>query len=173
MADQAMFSTYGELMREAAARDPAGEALVFPDRRVSYAALLEQAGWRARELQALGVCRGDRFGVLMPNSPNIIEFLIGGALMGAVMVPINTRFKVRELRHVITDAELTTVITTAEIDEHVNFRYLLHEALPSLGMATDPFALSLAEAPELKSLALVSPEDHNGFAGGEDASAAG
>ena len=42
----------------------------------------------------------------MPNAPEIVELLVGGALIGATMVPINTRFKPRELRHVITDARL-------------------------------------------------------------------
>jgi fatty-acyl-CoA synthase len=157
--------TYADLLRRAAAQTPDAEALVFPDSRQTYRELFERALWRARELTALGVRRGDRFGMLMPNSPALVELLFGGSMLGATAVPINTRFKVRELRHVITDAELTALWTTDEIDEHVNFKELLYEALPGLAAAPDPLHLSLREAPHLKAIALVGTAQAPGMLG--------
>lgn len=157
---------YHDLVRRSAQRWPDAEALVFPDSRQTYAELLDAATWRARELHALGVGRGDRFGVLMPNAPAIIELLIAAALIGATMVPINTRFKARELRHVIVGAELTTVYTTDVIDEHVNFKTLLAESLPGLAEAPDPEHLQLADAPYLRSIVLVSAGEAQGFLNG-------
>ena len=94
--------TYADIVTAAAERVPDADALVFPDARLTYRELLENATWRARELQALGVTRGSRFGVLMPNAPEFVELLVAAGLLGATLVPINTRFKARELRHVIT-----------------------------------------------------------------------
>jgi acyl-CoA synthetase (AMP-forming)/AMP-acid ligase II len=155
--------TYGEMLRDAAARAPDAEALVFPGARLTYRELLERATWRARELQALGVGAGDKFGILMPNSPNIVELMFGGAMLGAVMVPINTRFRARELRHVITDAELAALITTDEFDEHVSFKELLYEALPGLADARAPIGLRVAGAPRLNAIAFVTDSAADGI----------
>ena len=84
----------------------------------------------------------------MPNSPVIPEFLVGGAMLGAIMVPINTRLKASELHHIITDAELTTVVTTAKIDDHVNFKELLLAAFSGLAETSDS---SRCRSPALQS----------------------
>jgi acyl-CoA synthetase (AMP-forming)/AMP-acid ligase II len=144
------------MLREAGARTPAAEALVFPGVRLTYGELLDRAEWRARDLRALGVRPGDTFGILMPNSPQFVELMFGGALLGAAAVPINTRFRPRELRHVITDGRLRALVTTDEIDEHVNFRELLYEALPGLAESVEPIGLRLAAAPALAAIALVT-----------------
>jgi fatty-acyl-CoA synthase len=148
--------SYSEMVLEAARRHPDSEALVFPDARLTYAELVENAERRAAQLTELGVGRGSRFGILMPNAPAIVELFVAASMVGAAMVPINTRFKARELRHVITDADLQAVFTTDVIDEHVNFAELLREALPGLEASADPARLELAEAPQLKAVVLVS-----------------
>jgi acyl-CoA synthetase (AMP-forming)/AMP-acid ligase II len=159
-------TSYAQIVQSAAVRTPDVNALVFSNVRLTYAQLLENATWRARELQALGVQRGDRAGILMPNCAEIVEFLLGASLLGAALVPINTRFKPRELKHVITDAELTALVTTDEIDEHVNFKELLYEALPGLQEAADPISLQLPDAPYLRGVALVGSRDAPGFVDG-------
>jgi fatty-acyl-CoA synthase len=147
--------SYAGMVRETAARRRDVEALVFPDVRLTYGDLLERAAWRARELRALGVGKGDTFGLVLPNSPELIEFLLGGSMIGAVAVPINTRFKSHELAHVFTDANLRAVVTTDAVDEHTNFKELLYETLPGLAKAKEPHALSLAAAPGLRSVVLL------------------
>jgi fatty-acyl-CoA synthase len=159
-------ATYATIVEDAAARAPQQEALIFPDARLTYEQLLENATWRARELQALGVKRGDRVGILMPNAPEIVEFLIGCALLGAALVPISTRFKARELRHLIADAELAALVTTDIVDEHVNFKSLLYEALPGLEDAGGAGEVRVADAPFLRGLALVGERGAPGFVDG-------
>jgi acyl-CoA synthetase (AMP-forming)/AMP-acid ligase II len=159
-------STYADLIRRAAERTPDAVALAFPGFAVTYGQLLERASWRARELAALGVGRGENFGLLLPNSPELIEFLIGGALIGAVTVPINIRFKTSEVQHILRDAQLRAVITTESLDEHVSLRELLREALPGLQTAPDPRALELVDAPALRAAATIG-EGGGGFLGSE------
>ncbi|MCW3001027.1 MAG: AMP-binding protein [Conexibacter sp.] len=166
-------TTYGELVRDAARRSPDVEALVFSAERLTYAELRDRAERRARELSALGVGPGDHVGVLMPNDPAIVELFAASALVGATLVPINTRFKVRELRHVITDARLKALFTTDEIDEHVNFTTLLHEALPGLAGAADPAALALDAAPDLRAVVLCGERGAPGILSGSELRALG
>ncbi|MCW2984328.1 MAG: hypothetical protein JWR63_1898 [Conexibacter sp.] len=159
-------ATFLGLLEDAAARRPDGPALVFPDTRRTYGDLVEAAGWRARELRALGIRRGDRLGILMPNSAELVELLAGAASIGAVVVPINTRFKAAEILHVLRDGRLRALLTTSAVDDHVDFKALLHEALPGLSAAPDLTALSLAEAPELRAVALITDEGAPGMLGG-------
>ena len=91
----------------------------------------------------------------MPNAPAIIELLIAAGMVGATLVPINTRFRSRELAHVISESELRVLFTTDVIDEHVNFTALLHEALPGLADAADPARAGAARHAELRAVVLV------------------
>jgi acyl-CoA synthetase (AMP-forming)/AMP-acid ligase II len=147
--------TYIAMLRETCARSPDAEAFVLGPRRLTYDDLLAGGPRRARELVALGVGPDDRFGLLLPNSTELVEYFIGGALLGAAVIPINTRFKAHELRHVLTNGELAALVTTDELDEFVNFKELLYEALPELETSADPFRLRLDGAPHLRAVELL------------------
>jgi acyl-CoA synthetase (AMP-forming)/AMP-acid ligase II len=155
VVDQTQALTYSRMLRRTAEEHPDSPALVFPGRSLTYTELLERGSERARELRGLGVARGDRIGILMPNCPELIELMIGAATLGAATVPINTRFKSAEIGHVCADASLKVLFTTDAVEEHVDFKSLLHEALPGLAEAADPSRLELAETPNLSAVVLV------------------
>src|SRR6187401_2389001 len=48
-------------------------------------------------MQALGIRRGDHVGILMGNDERWLALFYGAALIGAVTVPVNTRFKAAEI----------------------------------------------------------------------------
>jgi acyl-CoA synthetase (AMP-forming)/AMP-acid ligase II len=156
-------TTLGDLLLSAANDYPDADAIVFPEGRQTFAELAERAYLRARGLQALGVRPGDHVGLLLPTCFEFPEFLFGIALCGAVTVPINARFRAGELRYVIQNADLVTVITTEQIAEHVNFVERLHEGLPALRESGDPLWLKLAMAPRLNNLVLLGDSKPDGF----------
>ncbi len=147
--------TIGDLLGRAVERAPDDVALMFAGRATTFIELDERAVDVARSLAALGVVKGDHVGILMPNCGVYVDALLGCAVLGAWAVPINSRYKARELAYVIENADLKVLITTDLIDEHVDFVELLHEALPSLAAATDPLALNLSDAPELRSVVVI------------------
>jgi fatty-acyl-CoA synthase len=147
--------TIGGLLARAADRAPDDCALMFPGEVTSFAALDARAVDAARSLAAMGVRKGDHVGILMSNCATFVDVLLGCALLGAWAVPINARYKARELAYVIENADLRVLLTTDTIDEHVDFVELLEEALPSLSSAQDPYALSLSEAPLLRSIVVM------------------
>ena len=73
------------------------EALVTLSVRYSYQDLLEKARQAAGAMQALGIGKGDRVAILMPNGEQWLSLFYGAALIGAVTVPVNTRFKAAEI----------------------------------------------------------------------------
>ena len=79
----------------------------------------------------------------MPNCPDFVFAFFGAQLLGAVVVPINTRFRARELGYVIENADLVALVTSDIVDEHVDFVERLSRGLPGLAGAADPAALEL------------------------------
>ncbi len=155
--------TLPDLLARAAVRFPDSEAIVFPSRRLRYAELDARATEVARSLHSMGIRRGDHVGILMANSLEYVELFLGIALLGAWVVPINSRYKARELAYVVENADLALLFTTDAIDEYVDFVELLSEALPGLAEATDPEALSLEAAPLLKSIVLIGAKTPRGM----------
>jgi fatty-acyl-CoA synthase len=147
--------TLGDLLVRAAERDPGAPAIVFPEARCSYGELEAGAVRSARSLAALGVGAGSHVGILMPNCIDFLHTFFGAALLGAVAVPINARFKPRELGHVIADGDLDVLVTSDIIEEHVDYVALLHATVPGLAVAPDVLALDLGGAPRLRTVVLL------------------
>jgi acyl-CoA synthetase (AMP-forming)/AMP-acid ligase II len=156
-------TTMGDLLLRTAQRRPDHEALVFPDARFTYAEVEERVLSTARSLRGMGVGGGDCVGLLMPNSPEFVFVFFAIQLLGAVAVPINTRFRARELRYVVENADLVTLVTSDAIDDAVDLVERLSEALPGLAGASDPTALALADAPALRSVVVMGRKEPPGL----------
>ena len=150
--------TAAQLFERAALLWPDNDAMIFPDRRSTYAQLRAKAHERARSLAALGVGRGDHVGLLMPNCMEFAELVWGIALLGAVLVPLNTRYKARELHYVAENADISVLVTSDAMKPHVDFAALLLDALPGLAGKIDARALHPAEAPKLRSIVLFGED---------------
>lgn len=144
--------TLGDLLLRTAAFRPDSDAVVFPEERLTYKGLAERACVLARGLIGLGIEPGEKVGVLMANGPDCIAAIYGIALAGAVVVPINTRYRAVELPYVITNAELAAIITSDRIDDYVDLLGLIASALPGLESAPDPYRLALEAAPALRAV---------------------
>ncbi|MCX4511513.1 FadD3 family acyl-CoA ligase [Streptomyces sp. NBC_01619] len=89
------------LVRSAAERYGEREAVVEGRTRVSYAELGERVERAAAACIAAGVEPGDRVGVWAPNTLEWIVSALGAVSAGAVLVPLNTRFKGTEAAYVL------------------------------------------------------------------------
>jgi fatty-acyl-CoA synthase len=74
--------TLGDPLVRGSEHHPGRDALVLPGVRLSYRELAERATGVARSLAAMGVARGDRVGLFMPNGPEFIESLFGIVFAG-------------------------------------------------------------------------------------------
>ena len=147
-------TTIGQLLLDAGQRWPDREAVVFPETRRSYGQLAEGA-WRvARGLYALGVRGGDHVGILMPNCVDMIEAIFGAALLGAVVCPVNARYRSNELAYIVANADHRVLLTSDIVDEHIDYPALIAQALPGLSDG-DPSELRLPDAPALRQVVLL------------------
>jgi fatty-acyl-CoA synthase/long-chain acyl-CoA synthetase len=133
MHEWAEVCTIGDTLVRAAAEDPDGTALVLPPHRATYRQLYVEAVHRARALIGLGVTPGQRIGILLPNCPESIYTFYAAALIGAVTVPINTRYTPHELAHIIEHAGLAIVVTTDGTPERTDFATTLLRAVELSG----------------------------------------
>ncbi len=122
-------SPLGDILAASATRAPDTVSVAFPQRSATAADLLDRSRDAARGLYALGVRHGDRVGILMPNCIEFVEVLFGAALLGAVALLVNARYRRSELAYVIHDAGLRTIVTTDLIAERVDFVDLLRDSL--------------------------------------------
>ena len=86
--------TLGQVLAE---RRSDREALVGTGFRLTYEDLHAKAKTFAGGMQALGLGKGDHVAVLLPNGEDWLALFYGAALIGAVTVPVNTRFKAAEI----------------------------------------------------------------------------
>ncbi len=89
------------LVRAAARRYATQEAVVEGRTRITYAELGERVGRAAAACIASGVEPGDRVAVWAPNTLDWIVSSLGAVSAGAVLVPLNTRFKGSEAAYVL------------------------------------------------------------------------
>ncbi|NED06976.1 amino acid adenylation domain-containing protein [Streptomyces sp. SID6648] len=99
-----------DLFAEQAARTPDAPAVLGDGERLTYAELARDAGRLAGRLAAMGVGPGDRVGVCVPHSPDLVVALLGVLMAGAAYVPLDIDYPARRLEFVIADTGLRHVV---------------------------------------------------------------
>jgi long-chain acyl-CoA synthetase len=89
--------------------EPLGNALM--DTSMTYGQILELSERFAAALQKLGVEKGDRVAVHLPNCPQFIIAYYGTLMAGGIVVPCNPQYVARELEHQFNDSGAKVVVT--------------------------------------------------------------
>src|SRR5215831_7010751 len=100
------------MLRDSVDADPSAEALVeVGGARLSYTELWDRAARVSGGLRDAGIGPGDRVAVRLPNSINWVLAFFGGLMVGAVVVPVNTRLAEPEADYIIGDSGAAFVFT--------------------------------------------------------------
>ena len=110
-------------LTDTAARHPEAAAIVFGavvahrliEASLSYAELDRLADRFAAGLQSLGVRKGDRLALLLPNCPQFVIGFYGALRAGAVVVPCNPLYTAPELRRQLADSEAETLVALSRL----------------------------------------------------------
>jgi fatty-acyl-CoA synthase len=153
-------ATVPELVDAAAAAAPE-RVVAFPGCGETYRELSARSLTAAVALRRLGVGPGDFVGFLAPACLEVVELIVAAARLGAVIVPINLRFKAAEIGYLVNNADLRVLLVGG------GFVELVREALPSLDTARAG-RLGLVEAPSLRRVLLLDGAGDVDGAGGTD-----
>lgn len=91
-------------------------AIRFPAERrnLSWLELRDESLKLANQLTVLGVSKGERIGILLPNCPEFIVAFYAIAYIGAVVVPINGRLTVPEINFILEDSGARALLFSAD-----------------------------------------------------------
>lgn len=99
-----------QLLINTAKEYPNIDALHFMGKKVKYKNLLDYVYRFANALRSLGVKKGDRVALMLPNSPQAVIGYYGALMIGAVVVQNNPLYTEREIEHQINDSGAETIV---------------------------------------------------------------
>jgi fatty-acyl-CoA synthase len=152
--------TLGDLLDATARARPDADAVIFRDRRLTYAMLQAQADDLARALFGMGVRKGDRVAILLPNRPEwlVAAFAIGK--LGAITVGVSTFSAPREVAWTLEHCRPAAIITM-EAFRGRSYLEPLYALCPELAAST-PGELRSERLPELRAVISVDERCHDG-----------
>jgi long-chain acyl-CoA synthetase len=99
-----------EVVSETVQQRPEHTAFIFKGRRMSYAELEQFSNAFAAALVELGVQKGERVALLIPNSPQAVIAQLGAWKAGAIVCPLNSLYTASELEFALRDVSAQTVV---------------------------------------------------------------
>ena len=111
--------TLVDYVADAARHRPDSAALLFKGAIVTYGDLERLSDACAAAFAALGITRGDRVGLLLPNCPQFFIAQFGAWKLGAIVAPLNPIYTERELEGPLRDNGIVTVVTLTRFYQRV------------------------------------------------------
>ncbi len=145
--------TLGDIADHAAAHWGARDGLVFEGQRWTFAEFAAEVDRCAKGLIALGIERHEHIALWMTNRPEWLFTMFAAGKIGAVAVPLNTRYRTDDIAYTLAQSESTTLIVNARSGP-VDYAAMLAEAMPDLDQGA-PGALALSGFPALKRLVVT------------------
>jgi fatty-acyl-CoA synthase len=152
--------TLGSLPERIARRHGGREAIYFKGKRWTFAELSANVDRVASGLIAFGVKPGDRVALWMVNRPEFIEAAFAVFEIGAVLVPINTRFRTEDTRYVVGQSG-TSALIVGERSGPIDYLGMVRQLVPSLDGAADA-EIHDVSLPQLRRVIVLGEDERPG-----------
>jgi len=160
-------NTLGGVLDDLSKNNPNGWAVRYTDRNYfrTWKELNDEADLIARGMMSLGVKKGDHVAIWATNTPEWILTLFAAAKIGAVLVTVNTNFKIFELEYLLrqSDTKLLVMIGGFKNNDYVA---TVNELLPEL--KTTSGEIESEHLPFLKRVVFAGKETPKGMLNFED-----
>lgn len=160
-------NTLGGVLDDLSKNNPNGWAVRYTDRNYfrTWKELNDEADLIARGMMSLGVKKGDHVAIWATNTPEWILTLFAAAKIGAVLVTVNTNFKIFELEYLLrqSDTKLLVMIGGFKNNDYVA---TVNELLPE--MKTTSGEIESEHLPFLKRVVFAGKETPEGMLNFED-----
>jgi len=108
------------VLEQAVSRWPNNKAISYYGKQWTYTELKEQVDTFASGLQQIGIQKGDRVALMLPNCPEYIVAYYGILAVGGIVVQINPMYTERELAYMIADSGAATIIAANSVSTVIN-----------------------------------------------------
>lgn len=160
MSDWFEKKTFGSLPDEAARRWGNREALCHEGQRWSFTQFQQEVNRSAKGLISLGVQPGDKVSLWVTNRPEWLFCFYALAKIGAVTVPINTRFRTDDLEYLVRQSDSTTLITV-DCSGPVDYLEMVRQLCPEIESG-NPDDLRPQKFPELQRVLVLGDSPYPG-----------
>jgi len=144
--------TTADALARAVAIAPDVEAIVASDGRLTYAQLADEVASLRAALVKAGIGRGEHVGLCLGNGVRWVALFLALGSVGAVTVPVNTRFRGEEMAYALRQSRVTTLLL-ADRFLKVNFVAMLRGICPGLDTALPDPAL-----PDLRRIVVLGDD---------------
>jgi long-chain acyl-CoA synthetase len=123
-----------------AVQRPEKAGVIFGETVYTYAHLNKEANQMANALIDLGIQKGDRVAMWLPNCPEFITTFFGILKVGGIVVPLNILFKAREVEYLLSNSEAKILVTMAsclDVLQEVKGNLPHLKTVLALGLETD------------------------------------
>ena len=155
--------TLGEILEKWAFETPDKEFIVYPDRdlRFTYQQFNKRVDNLAKGLLYIGIKPGDKVGIWAKNVPDWTTFMFATAKIGAILVTINTSYKLAELEYLLQNADINT-LCLADGYRDSDFVKMIFELVPEL-KESQRGSLKTNKFPKLKNVVFIGQQKHRGM----------
>jgi fatty-acyl-CoA synthase len=119
-----MQMTVSQLLEKAARVHPDKEALYDRIRRLTYRELELQSKQIAAALASLGIQKGDRVGVCLPNWHETVAIYFAVAKIGAILVPFNPKYRTHEVQHILRNSGARLLFISEEFVREIGVDFI-------------------------------------------------
>src|SRR5215510_12507818 len=144
--------TIGAALDEAAERYGDKIATVFENGAMTYSQLKQTADLIARGFLSLGIGKGDKVAIWMAGYAEWAYVYFALARIGAIMVPVNTRYRPEEVEYVLNKSKASILILKEEPTK--NYLSLLREIAPGTDVVAH--AVPNEKLPHLRKIVVSS-----------------
>ena len=102
--------TLGRLLEEKAQKNKGKVFLLFEEEKVTFDRFNEMANRVANGLLSLGIKKGNKIAIMLPNCPDYLYLWFGIAKIGGIMVPLNVSWKGELLEYILNHSDSETVV---------------------------------------------------------------
>jgi fatty-acyl-CoA synthase len=160
---QLLDSTLGGMLEKWAYKTPDKEFMVYPDRnlRFTYREFNSRVDNLAKGLLFIGIKPGDKVGIWAKNVPDWTTIMFATAKIGAILVTINTNYKLSEIEYLLKNADINTLclVDGYRDSDYVN---MIFELVPEL-KEQPRGGIQSAKFPELRNVVFIGQQKHRGM----------
>jgi len=135
------------------------EALIYGSQRYTFRRIKEEIDNASRKLLSIGLRKGDKVAIWLPNRPELLFIWLGAGQIGLTAVIMNTRLRIEEAAYQISQSDSRAVIVAGDGAFH-DFIKDIASLCPDLASAAPGTGCGGDELPLLEHVIALDPTSH-------------